>query len=197
MIVSDVLGERLVPFIHDFSQIEAIYIVSDDKFKYGHRWTTNWSKVKGILTKIDRICKSLKQYSKQCSQDSTSISFISTDETVMNKNLNQLGASFIYTQLLKEILLELNYAEQSIREFTDYCCAKQENYSLNLTVIEEFQQNYSLETAIWLYWSASFICEMVNHALRTQEVNTILKIGFFIRDLHQQLDQLHSEQFVI
>ncbi|CAF5080936.1 unnamed protein product [Rotaria magnacalcarata] len=107
MIVFNVLGERLVPFIHDFSQIEAIYIVS-----------------------------------------------------------------FMYTQLLKEILLELNYTEQPIREFTDCCCAQQENYSLNLTVIEEFQQKYSPETAIWWYSSAFFIYEMVNHAPRTQEVNT-------------------------
>jgi tetratricopeptide (TPR) repeat protein len=35
---------------------------------------------------------------------------------------------------------------------------------------------------------------MLNHALRTQEVSTIIKMGFFIRDLHQNIKKLHSKR---
>ncbi|CAF4434233.1 unnamed protein product, partial [Adineta steineri] len=33
---------------------------------------------------------------------------------------------------------------------------------------------------------------MLNKALRTQDIEIIIKMGFFIRDLHQQIELLHS-----
>ena len=36
---------------------------------------------------------------------------------------------------------------------------------------------------------------MLNRALRTMEVDLIIKMGFFVRDLHQHLVTLHSEQY--
>jgi tetratricopeptide (TPR) repeat protein len=35
---------------------------------------------------------------------------------------------------------------------------------------------------------------MLNKALRTQDIEIIIKMGFFIRDLHQQIEQLHARQ---
>ena len=35
---------------------------------------------------------------------------------------------------------------------------------------------------------------MLNRALRTLEADTIIKMGFFIRDLHKQIEQLYREQ---
>jgi hypothetical protein len=36
---------------------------------------------------------------------------------------------------------------------------------------------------------------MLNRALRTQQVETIIKMGFFIQDLYRQIGKLHSKQF--
>jgi hypothetical protein len=36
---------------------------------------------------------------------------------------------------------------------------------------------------------------MLNRALRLVDVGIIIKIGFFICDLHRQIEQLHNEQF--
>ena len=41
----------------------------------------------------------------------------------------------------------------------------------------------------------AFLYPMLNRALRTMEVDIIIKMGFFIGDLHRQIEQLHSEQF--
>ena len=35
---------------------------------------------------------------------------------------------------------------------------------------------------------------MLNRALRTLEADTIINMGFFIRDLHQQIEELHQKQ---
>ena len=47
-----------------------------------------------------------------------------------------------------------------------------------------------------------FLYSMINKALRTQDIEIIFKIGFFIRDVHHQIEQLHSltdrqEPFVV
>lgn len=34
---------------------------------------------------------------------------------------------------------------------------------------------------------------MLNFALRTLDVEVILKMGFFLKDLHQQIEQLYEE----
>ena len=36
---------------------------------------------------------------------------------------------------------------------------------------------------------------MLNRALRTMEVDLIIQLGFFLRDLHEYITQLHSEQY--
>jgi hypothetical protein len=55
---------------------------------------------------------------------------------------------------------------------------------------------------IWWYTRECFTYSMLNKALRTQDIEIIIKMGFFIRDLLRQIQQLHSksnnqQQFVV
>lgn len=52
--------------------------------------------------------------------------------------------------------------------------------------IKQFECDYSPDKAIWCYTRKSFIYQMLNRALRLSQADTILMIGFFIIDLHQQ-----------
>jgi len=45
------------------------------------------------------------------------MSFIQIDQAISNENLNELEPSFMYTQIFKEILFEMEYNKQSIEEF--------------------------------------------------------------------------------
>jgi len=46
-----------------------------------------------------------------------------------------------------------------------------------------------IRTKLW-----SIICfSIFNKALRTQNIDIILKMGFFVRDLHRQIEELHSK----
>ncbi|CAF1015221.1 unnamed protein product [Adineta steineri] len=106
-------------------------------------------------------------------------------------DLNQLEPTFMYTQLFKEILLDMKHDEQAIKQFTTYCrhhdCGSGEN-------IDEFEKKYQPQSAIWWYTCPSFIYSMLNYALRSMEGDTIIKMGFFIHDLHQQIQQLYQQQ---
>ncbi|CAF1385399.1 unnamed protein product, partial [Adineta steineri] len=65
---------------------------------------------------------------------------------------------------------------------------------IQLNTIDEFKRNYHPEKAIWWYTRECFIYELLNQALRTLDADTIINMGFFIHDLHQQINQLYQRQ---
>jgi tetratricopeptide (TPR) repeat protein len=101
----------------------------------------------------------------------------------------------MYTQIFKEILFELEYNEQSVQNLVHYCRERYEGNINELNIINEFAHDYRPESAIWWYTRECFTYQMLNRALRTLESDIIMKMGFFIRDLHQQIEKLHREQF--
>ena len=102
---------------------------------------------------------------------------------------------FIYTQSMKEIWLTIEFEQQHIKAFIDYCRDVFEDNKDELKNIDKLEQKYHHETPIWWYSYACFLYPMLNRALRTIDVDVIINIGFFICDLHRQIEQLHKEQF--
>ncbi|CAF1045945.1 unnamed protein product [Adineta steineri] len=155
-----------------------------------------WSKVNGVYTDIQQICDSLKQYINQCNQDLIPMSFVSMNHDASTyQDLDQLEPTFMYSTLLKEILLELNYSDQAVKELTDDCREKYKDNDSQLEIIDQFEQEYHQHTPIWWYTFEGFTYQMLNRALRTLDVNVIVKMGFFVRDIHEHIEELHSKQF--
>ncbi|CAF3844870.1 unnamed protein product [Rotaria sordida] len=194
MIVSGRLGENIIPIIHSMTQLDSVFVFCSNKARYEHLMTA-WPKVKGILTHIDTICKSLYQTAHHFNQDSMPMSFLSASGTSSSGSiLNQSDLNFMYGQLFKEILLDINEDdEQSIKELAQYCREKYSNNQVELEKIDQFEREYHQYPPIWWYTCECFIYHMLNRALGTLDVDIILKMGFFIRDLHRDLEKLHSE----
>ena len=190
LIVDDIFGEKLIPLIHDFVQVHTIYILSNKDFK-DEKTSKTWSKVIGVYTEIAPICESLHQPVKQFNQNSIAVSFVPVAEVGSDGNLNQLEPLFMYTQIFKEILLELEYNQQSIEHFTAYCRNGDYGSANNIT---RFEKEYNSQMAIWWYTYPSFIYSLLNNALRMMESNTIINMAFFIRDLNHQIKELHQQQ---
>ncbi|CAF4094341.1 unnamed protein product [Adineta steineri] len=189
IIASGSLGEHLVPKIHGMSQLDAIYILHDNKCRY-EGWTQNWTKIKGVHTNINEICEALQLAVKECDQDSTAVSFLTVPKMASTKNLNELEPTFMYTQVFKEILLDMQHDEQAIRQFIAYC---RNNNSLSPINIDRFEKKYHAQSAIWWYSSCN-IYFMLNNALRTLDADAIITMGFFMSHLHQQIQQLYEQQ---
>ncbi|CAF1434968.1 unnamed protein product [Rotaria sp. Silwood1] len=194
MIISHELDENIVPIVHDFTQINAIYIFSKNKSQ-DKEWTQQLPKVKDIFSSISSIGHVLKQDSQNCDQDSVSISIVSTKTGKLNENLDQLDPTFMYTQILKEILLTINFNQQHIEDFTNYYRENFVDNAIQLNNIEQFERNYANYSPIWWYTHDCCLYSVLNRALRLMEVDTLIKMGFFIHDLHQKIVELHSEQF--
>ncbi|CAF4166554.1 unnamed protein product [Adineta steineri] len=191
LVVKDAKFQQIMPIINDIPQLNGVYIINDIKTIH-EQWAQNWQKIKGVYTTIDDLSQALQSGIKQVNQDSIAMSFATINELSSNDDLNQLEPTFMYTQIFKDILLDMEHGEQAIKQFIAYCrhldCGSAKN-------IDEFEKKYQLQSAIWWYTCPSFIYSMLNYALRSMEGDTIIIMGFFIHDLHQQIQQLHRQQF--
>ncbi|CAF1458225.1 unnamed protein product [Rotaria sordida] len=179
MIVSGALGKHLIPVIQECPQLVSIYIFCDNQWIY-ERWAKTMNKVKGVYTQIEPICDALQIDRRKCDQNMIPISF------------NRIDPLFMYTQLLKEALLEIEDDDaKSIKELVEYCRLHSDASGVTL---EKIEREYRNHTPIWWYTGPYFIYSMLNRGLRQMDVDIILKMGFFIRHLHQYIAELHREQ---
>ncbi|CAF4181542.1 unnamed protein product [Rotaria sordida] len=99
----------------------------------------------------------------------------------------------MYTQLLKEAVLEIEDDDaKSIKDLVEYC--RLQNDIDDDDEIKKVQREYRDHTPIWWYTAPYFMYSMLNRGLRQMDVDIILKMGFFIRHLHQHIADLHREQ---
>ena len=170
MIVSGSLGRKIVYEIENKPQLEAIYVFCGNKAVH-EQWANKIPKVKGVYTEIKSICKALQIDRENCDRAMVSISF------------NGIDALFMYTQLLKEAILQIeDDDEKSLKELGQYCRLEEDIPEEEIIMIEREYRNH---TPIWWYTAPYFLSSMLNRGLRLMDTEIIMKTGFFIRHLQQ------------
>jgi tetratricopeptide (TPR) repeat protein len=192
MIISGSLGEHIVPRVHNVSQLDSIFILCEDKRRH-EQWTKDWSKIKGVFTDIAPICEALKQAANECEQNAIPMSFIATGGDTFTKSLNQLDCTFMYTQIMKEIILNITFDDNYIKEFIEYSRQAFAHNTEQLNNVKELEEKYHQKTPVWWYTCERFLYPMLNRALRLMDADIIIKMGFLISDLHRQIEQLHND----
>ena len=197
IITSGSLGPKLSEKTHHLRQVVSIYIFCGNPDRH-RSWTSEWSKIRGVYNRIKPICEALQKAVKQTNGDLTPMSFITrsaNSEGGSTDNLNRLEPSFMYTTLFKRIFLDMQHGWDERKAIVKFC---RDHYAGNideLKVVGEFSREYRPDKAIWWYTRECFTFKMLNRALRLLESDIIVDMGFFIHDLHRQLEQLHREQF--
>jgi tetratricopeptide (TPR) repeat protein len=194
MIISGSLGQHIVSRVHNMSQVDSIFIFCGNRKRH-EEWVKEWFKIKGVFTEIKPICEALKQASQQCEQNAISISFVATNGNASSQNLDRLDPMFMYTKIMKEILLNIEFKQQHFKQFVDSCREVFDGNEKELKYVDQLEQKYLDQTPIWWYTCECFLYPMLNRALRTTDVDIIIQMGFFIGDLHRNIETLHKEQF--
>ncbi|CAF5053052.1 unnamed protein product, partial [Rotaria sp. Silwood1] len=178
LIVSDAIGNDIIQEMQECPQLVSIYVLCQNQSVH-EQWLKTMPKVKGVHTQIQPICDALQVDGKNCDRAMISISF------------NRIDPLFMYTQLLKEALLDIeDDDEKSIKELVEYCRQTKETE----TTLEKIEREYRDHSPIWWYTGPYFIYSMLNRGLRQMDVDIILKMGFFIRHLHNYISELHHQQ---
>ena len=194
IISSGTFGQTIVPIIHEMPQISNMYIFCGNKCHH-EQWVKQWPKVKGVFTDIIPICEALKHAGEECVQNTITMSFITPTIDSTGQNLDQLDPPFMYTQILKELFLTIEFDQQNLNDFISYCREEFAGKDKELENVDKLEREYYAHTPIWWYTFGCFLYGMLNRALRNMEVDLIVNMGFFIRDLHNHLAQLHLQQY--
>ena len=192
MIISSELFEEIWPKLKNFSQVQSIYILSVDGEKQSLA-EQGYSKVKGIYSRVESICSSLTRGTKSFTPGALMMSVVPSMK-YSKKDLPHLNQLFIYWMMVKQILLETKYETgEAMTSLTQFCRTLFADNPTELKVIDEFERTYRSHTPMWWYTRPCFLSPMLSRAIQTQDIEIIIRMGFFIKDLHQQLDKLHSE----
>lgn len=195
-IVSGSLGQEIVPTVHDLSQIAFVYIFCADRTKYVD-WAKMFSKIQGIFTDEESLLIKLTKDIALLSNQLSSINVFSVVKTEYQeksvKDLNQEQATFMWFQLLIETLILLPKNDKSKQQMIDECRLHYANNKIEERKIDDFVNNYTSQSAVSWYTRDSFLYRLLNKALRTENIDDIFKYRFFIADLYQQLNELHTD----
>ena len=189
-IVSNRLSQKAVVALHPLETIIAILIFCTDESPH-ESWIKQWNKIQGIFMDANQLIHSLKASVKQIDDEFTSLSFISSDE-IVRSDIKHLDPSFMYTTLVKDILLKMDHDKNAFEAFVKFC---REKYAGKLKGIDDLEAEYHQKTPIWCYTLDTFFYSMLNQVLRDQDFDGIIRMGFFIKQLHQQIADLHAKQY--
>ena len=100
----------------------------------------------------------------------------------------------MYTGLLKDTLLKMDFTSEHIQKMVQAFLQHYKDDYNEQPIINEFAKNYRAEKVIWWYTRECFVYNEVNGALRDLDGDIIINMGFFIHDLHKQIEQLYEQQ---
>ncbi|CAF4388010.1 unnamed protein product [Rotaria magnacalcarata] len=90
-----------------------------------------------------------------------------------------------------DIILEIDGDDKkSMNTLKVYC----RDQNIPEAEINDFKRKYRQKSPVWWYTKEIFLYGMLNRALRSLDMEAMIKLGFFIRHLHIQLEELHQEQ---
>jgi tetratricopeptide (TPR) repeat protein len=190
MVIDEDLIKEIWPRIQSMTHIYSIYILSNN-IEQKEYLKQEYPKIKGIYNKIDLIYGLLKRDTRQYHQEILVMSIIPS-ANYSKKDLKELNQLFIYWFLVKQIILNTKYDKDAHKKLAEFCRNHYLENNNELKIIDEFENTYHDHTPIWWYTRECFIYIMLNRALQTQDIEVIIRMGCFIQDLHQQLEQLQK-----
>jgi hypothetical protein len=191
------MNYQLLPLFDSLNQVKVISLLCDknDRSCYDE-WKKCSCKVIIIQSGSEDSGTQIERNIRQNGNQLISFQTFSplTSGTAHVSSLNRLDSSFMYSQLIKEMLVDakLEYDEDYMDIFVDACRTENQDNDAQLANITRFRDTYKEHSAVWWYTKESFLYSTVNKALRTQDVTTLFMMGFFIRDLHLQLVELQQ-----
>ncbi|CAF0843573.1 unnamed protein product [Adineta steineri] len=107
--------------------------------------------------------------------------------------LDTNNTSFLKFQVLVDAILRLDANDFAKEELVELCRLKYTNDTKTLKHIDIFEETYRSENAVSWYSRDWFLFRTLNEALRQENYDTIIKLRYFIRDLHNQLAELQID----
>ncbi|CAF0877546.1 unnamed protein product [Rotaria sordida] len=189
--------ETFLESIQNLPQIEKIYIL-DPSFRENDN-IIDITTSSNIFYDIDSLRQQLETDVELCGFDLLIISASNSllhDDTISN-DVKKQQASFLYTQLIREILYRLKFENNAKNEFINFCRLHYAHNYEQLCIIDDFEKNYRPQKILWWLTRQCFIGRILQRMQRTCEIDILYKLGFLIKHAHTQLTILQENNSFI
>ncbi|CAF1274439.1 unnamed protein product [Rotaria sordida] len=189
LIVSGTLGQQIVPRVHEHQQIVAIYVYCGNKER-NELWTKKFSKVRGLAVQLNDLISLIQsdQAKQPYDRSAEPLTFTSFNSNVAKEKLTVgLNGQFLHSQLLIDCLLQMKSTTSDIDELISICKQTYEKDKEQLALVQKFKNEYSSNQALHWYTRDSLVYQMLNKALREQNIHLLFLFRFLISDLQNQL----------
>jgi tetratricopeptide (TPR) repeat protein len=147
----------------------------------------------GVLA--SNIVRSIELVDKQ----SAIFALYNTDKQKSTRNLSRESGSFIFLQLVKQVLQKMSSNEEAMKtskqEMLDKCRLYYRGNKKAMDDIDKFEHEYTADQAIKYYTADSFLYRLINKALRTEDIDTLYTYRFYIVDLCSCLVEQSKELY--
>lgn len=182
--------------LHENQKIDTVYIFCLNSSLYQDLIDERkYSKLIGIYTEYGSLFTILKQQIHSILKHLSSFSLFNYIDKPL-RDLESESSNYLWYQLFRDTLMTMETENANCKQqFIDYC---RSYYRLNKRLIEQidlFEQTYQSSDAIRWYTKDSFLYRFVNRALRTEDIEALFRLRYFIKDLCQNLNILFDQNF--
>ncbi|CAF3346187.1 unnamed protein product [Rotaria socialis] len=186
VIVSGEFCEEMTQLSEHLDKVHFLFVYCLNVAKYEY--------LKEKSLKVLAICDRQSDLISSIEKAKKSASIAITRQYSM-RDLSKELATYIWYQLLKSLIAKLttDNEEMAMNDFKEII---KEHYYDNKTVREkllEIMEYYEPIHAIWLYSGSEGLSNIINMALRKQDINLLYKSRWFIRDLSNILSRLRPQ----
>ena len=193
LILSGTSAQDILDHIHDHKQIDSIFIfcIKPDKYQ-SYLNNDKYYKIINIYTEYQTLLMDLQENIRYLRKQSEATGLFDQDQRSI-RYLNKEQTEFHFFRSFKYILTEHQIDdEQANHEMIDICRHYYRGNEKELKYIDEFKRTYKEEDAIYWYTKQTFVYRLVNKALRTEDIEALIILRFFIRDLSKNLKNKYN-----
>ncbi|CAF3294366.1 unnamed protein product [Rotaria socialis] len=189
MIVSGGLGQQIVPSIHKLRQVISIYVYCMNKER-NKRWSKYFTKVKGVINEVDELVSQIntdRQIQRNLDEPfSHNLFNVNCGNGTSTSDIN---GKFIFSQVLIDCILRIKSNEEDKNELITCCKQYYAGSCMTMNHLDEFEKTYSPDKVLWWYSRESFFYNVLNRALRNENIHIIFLFREFISDIYHQLKE--------
>jgi hypothetical protein len=185
---------NLLPILHTFDYLRHIYLTKP------HDYAQHTSQVRGVFPTIQQLLPQLTRDARMAQQKDSHLIITNMGDPIQSHrsiaDLQTSKADFQWKQAMIDIILDTpTRPTQNIHQdlINEWRLVYRSNVA-QTRFINEFEAAYDPSNAIYWYTRDTFLCKMVNIALRTENIVVIWRLRFYIQDLYRQLQRLCHEQ---
>ncbi|CAF1371238.1 unnamed protein product [Didymodactylos carnosus] len=192
LIVSGQYSCETLSLVHDNENIHSIHIFCSDKQLYQDLlYNKKYPKLINIYTEYTSLFTALEKNIRSILRQ-LSLFKLSDMNNKTIRDLEQDSADYLWYQLLRDTMQKFK-TDTSKQDM--YCRSYYQGDGVSLKAVDNFHQSYDSTQTIRWYTKNFFPFKFVNHALRTEDIDALYNLRFFIVDLCKSLKLLFDENY--